>query len=220
MPIFIESTYLIGFQYENLLTVLELYYYNHTIYNCAIFDMKEQTRKKESKIYIKKYGHNKSYSKHRIDYNLMLLIIHSCTLYALKRYTNNILIKTDNSSKFFNDNDLKKDDNKFMDFIAPKTKWCGIDDVAKSYWDLGNQPLVDICCREHDHCPIHIKSKQTKHGLHNNNMFMVSYCQCEQFFYDCLHRRKGIHYEDVIRELYFLRFDVDCIDTIDCNAKW
>nr|XP_027203106.1 uncharacterized protein LOC113796998 [Dermatophagoides pteronyssinus] len=219
MPILVESTYLVGFLFDKTLTVLELFYNTHSIYDCAIFDLSIPERKKQSKIYIKKYGKNKTYSKHKIDYNLMILVIHSCTLYSLKTYSRLLHIKMDNGSKYFSENDMKKDDN-FIDFIAPKTKWCGVADIAENYWDLGSEPLVDLCCREHDHCPLNIESKKSKHGLHNGGMITVSFCLCDQFLYDCLHRHKGLHYEDVIRELYFLRFNIDCIESIDCYAEW
>ena len=67
------------------------------------------------------------------------------------------------------------------------TKWCGLDDIAESYDDLGVNIKTDKCCRSHDvSCPIRIKSFQRKYGLSNWSWKTSSHCNCEIHFKKCL----------------------------------
>ena len=54
-----------------------------------------------------------------------------------------------------------------MKGIVPGTKWCGVNDIANDYHDLGRDFQLDKCCRAHDHCPIKIKPFTTNFGIHN-----------------------------------------------------
>ena len=51
------------------------------------------------------------------------------------------------------------------------TKWCGIDDIANSYFDLGKEADADKCCRAHDHCPMKIKALGSSYGIKNNHPY-------------------------------------------------
>ena len=51
------------------------------------------------------------------------------------------------------------------------TKWCGIDDIANNYFDLGKEVEVDKCCRAHDHCPMKIKALGSSYGIKNNHPY-------------------------------------------------
>ena len=55
--------------------------------------------------------------------------------------------------------------------IFSGTKWCGIDDIADSYFDLGKEVEVDKCCRAHDHCPMKIKALGSSYGIKNNHPY-------------------------------------------------
>ncbi len=57
--------------------------------------------------------------------------------------------------------------------IAPGTKWCGVNDIAEDFFDLGEREEVDRCCRAHDHCPLKVRGK-------NGNDFLnfCSVCSC------------------------------------------
>nr|XP_027203115.1 phospholipase A2 large subunit-like [Dermatophagoides pteronyssinus] len=107
--------------------------------------------------------------------------------------------------------------------ISPGTNWCGPNNKARNYSDLGQAKLIDICCREHDHCPIIIESKMTKYNnIYNNDFFTLLLCQCDEFFYECLNQLPSLYsyYEYLIRNLYFKRPLMKCIETIDCVAEW
>lgn len=67
----------------------------------------------------------------------------------------------------------------------PGTKWCGPGNTADGYDDLGSDPEVDKCCRQHDHCD-NIASGEEKHGLKNNDFFTRLHCQCDKEFKQCL----------------------------------
>lgn len=47
------------------------------------------------------------------------------------------------------------------------TKWCGVNDIAENYHDLGEDRIIDKCCRAHDHCPIKIKPFDRNFGIFN-----------------------------------------------------
>lgn len=67
----------------------------------------------------------------------------------------------------------------------PGTKWCGPGNTAEGYDDLGSEPEVDKCCRQHDHCD-NIASGEEKYGLKNNDFFTRLHCQCDKEFKQCL----------------------------------
>ena len=58
-------------------------------------------------------------------------------------------------------------------FLFLGTKWCGTGKVAKYYSDLasGSGRKADICCREHDHCPLYVQAgeKNETLGVDNTN---------------------------------------------------
>ncbi|XP_057658656.1 uncharacterized protein LOC130895415 [Diorhabda carinulata] len=76
-------------------------------------------------------------------------------------------------------------------FTYPKTLWCGPGNTANNYWELGENPQVDACCRMHDHCPIH------KVGL-----ITISHCDCDNAFYNCL-KAANSPLADKIGNIYF-----------------
>ena len=51
------------------------------------------------------------------------------------------------------------------------TKWCGINDIANDYFDLGKEFELDKCCRAHDHCPMKIKAFGSSYGVKNNHPY-------------------------------------------------
>ncbi len=51
------------------------------------------------------------------------------------------------------------------------TKWCGYDDIAAHYHDLGDSVALDKCCRAHDHCPVKIKAFATNYGARNSHPY-------------------------------------------------
>ena len=67
----------------------------------------------------------------------------------------------------------------------PGTKWCGPGNTADDYDDLGSDPEVDKCCRQHDHCD-NIPAGEEKNGLKNNDYFTRLHCLCDKEFKQCL----------------------------------
>lgn len=51
--------------------------------------------------------------------------------------------------------------------IVLGTKWCGSGSIARSQNDLGTLSNLDMCCRDHDNCPDHVKAKEKKEELWN-----------------------------------------------------
>lgn len=47
------------------------------------------------------------------------------------------------------------------------TKWCGVDDKADNYNDLGKYERLDKCCRAHDGCAMSLKPGKSGWGLTN-----------------------------------------------------
>nr|AAS98377.1 phaiodactylipin [Anuroctonus phaiodactylus] len=68
--------------------------------------------------------------------------------------------------------------------IVSGTKWCGNNNIAANYSDLGFLE-ADKCCRDHDHCD-HIASGETKYGLENKGLFTILNCDCDEAFDHCL----------------------------------
>ena len=199
------TTYLVGFKSENIFTILELLFVKHDIIDCIIFDLKNFDRQIQANDYLEQNSHKKQYSLHEIDFNLMLLVTEFCSKMAIKQQQRQKrqLIK--------------------WNLISPGTNWCGPNNKARNYSDLGQAKLIDICCREHDHCPIIIESKMTKYNnIYNNDFFTLLLCQCDEFFYECLNQLPSLYsfYEYLIRNLYFKRPLMKCIETIDCVAEW
>ncbi|XP_065067126.1 acidic phospholipase A2 PA4-like [Rhopilema esculentum] len=70
--------------------------------------------------------------------------------------------------------------------IMPGTLWCGNGNKADSEDDLGSFTEVDMCCREHDHCPRTVGAFKKQYGFRNLFLFTVSDCKCDFMFYTCL----------------------------------
>ncbi|KAF5308042.1 hypothetical protein FQR65_LT06417 [Abscondita terminalis] len=63
--------------------------------------------------------------------------------------------------------------------IAPGTLWCGYQDRANSYTELGAMSLTDRCCRKHDHCKMNIHGFTRKYNYYNAKPFTMSHCFCD-----------------------------------------
>ncbi|KAH9405474.1 hypothetical protein TYRP_001325 [Tyrophagus putrescentiae] len=94
----------------------------------------------------------------------------------------------------------------------PGTQWCGPGDRAVSYWDLGTKAEVDSCCREHDHCPVRLASRESAYGEVNSREFTTSWCECDQRFKQCLDESGT----DVGQKVWtlFAYFQAGCLERI------
>ncbi|XP_023335174.1 uncharacterized protein LOC111706511 isoform X3 [Eurytemora carolleeae] len=77
--------------------------------------------------------------------------------------------------------------------IVKDTLWCGRNNIAKQYNQLGPDYQLDRCCRAHDFCPFDLP------GLTKSNPapYTMSACECDQVFYDCLKAVGSKSTEDV-----------------------
>jgi len=105
--------------------------------------------------------------------------------------------------------------------IVPGTKWCGLNDLAENYHDLGSGSYfeVDKCCRAHDHCPVKVHSFSTSYGVTNYHPYTKSHCSCDDLFYQCLkrisHNNKDNGAKDLannIGRVYFNIFRLECAE--------
>ncbi|XP_029017633.1 group 3 secretory phospholipase A2-like [Betta splendens] len=71
-------------------------------------------------------------------------------------------------------------------WILPGTLWCGRGSEAVRYEQLGMFENTDRCCREHDHCLHIIPPFRVNYGAFNPNLYVVSHCDCDQRFRECL----------------------------------
>lgn len=104
----------------------------------------------------------------------------------------------------------------FRNFILPGTFWCGRGDKANNYWEVGPLAEVDLCCREHDHCPVRMEAGETNYGLTNSKAITVSLCECEHRFRDCLLTSQS----DIGGKLSWIYFNLlqgGCLRQIDCH---
>uniref|UniRef100_T1IHG3 Phospholipase A2-like central domain-containing protein n=1 Tax=Strigamia maritima TaxID=126957 RepID=T1IHG3_STRMM len=94
--------------------------------------------------------------------------------------------------------------------IAPGTMWCGLNDIAQTYDQLGSDRELDKCCRTHDHCPVRVQPKQRLFGLLNGAFYTKSHCLCDDILYNCLKKSKSIEAE-IIGNIYFNFIQVQCV---------
>ncbi|XP_003741194.1 uncharacterized protein LOC100899916 [Galendromus occidentalis] len=94
--------------------------------------------------------------------------------------------------------------------IYPGTKWCGAGHLARNYFDLGSEVLVDKCCRAHDHCPIKVRPWQFGYGERNYSPYTKSHCDCDIDFFKCLTAANSST-ADTIGDLFFNAMRVSCL---------
>jgi len=72
--------------------------------------------------------------------------------------------------------------------IYPGTKWCGLGNKADKYVDLGSEGPEDVCCRNHDFCPVSVEIGQTLYGVNNPSRQTYSMCACDVRILRCLEK--------------------------------
>ncbi|KAL1132564.1 hypothetical protein AAG570_010516 [Ranatra chinensis] len=95
--------------------------------------------------------------------------------------------------------------------VLPGTKWCGAGDVAETYFDLGEEEIIDRCCRIHDLCPAKVRAYTTRYNLTNNSIYTKSHCQCDNIFHTCL-KSTNHSTADVMGNIYFNILRVPCVE--------
>ncbi|RWS27226.1 Phospholipase A2 isozyme PA4-like protein [Leptotrombidium deliense] len=94
--------------------------------------------------------------------------------------------------------------------LIPGTKWCGLGDTAKDYYDLGEKRDIDLCCRAHDHCPIRLKAFRYGYGLINFSFYTKSHCECDEDFHRCL-KKQPDDFAATLGNFYFNIMKIQCI---------
>ncbi|XP_071442693.1 uncharacterized protein [Hetaerina americana] len=102
--------------------------------------------------------------------------------------------------------------------IMPGTKWCGTGDLAETYYDLGPDVALDVCCRTHDLCPIKIRAFTSRFNLTNYSIYSKSHCNCDEMFYNCL-KRIGNQNSMIIGNFYFNLLRIPCVDGVPGNVN-
>ncbi|XP_023335173.1 phospholipase A2 isoform X2 [Eurytemora carolleeae] len=101
--------------------------------------------------------------------------------------------------------------------IVKDTLWCGRNNIAKQYNQLGPDYQLDRCCRAHDFCPFDLP------GLTKSNPapYTMSACECDQVFYDCLKAVGSKSTEDV-GKIFFNIAKVPCVNFVQqrrCSVR-
>lgn len=123
------STYVVCFSFENILTIIEFRHDNHFIHDCVIFDQTIEERKQQSHYYMEYYAvKNRTFFSHQIDFNIMLLMIRSCTMNAFEQQQQlQVTHNTGNINVYVNLNpvidEISINIENFVNWIPPKTKW-------------------------------------------------------------------------------------------------
>ena len=107
----------------------------------------------------------KNYLIQEVDFDTMLGIVQSCQ-YLDKGQRNP---KGVQQHQDYHPSDQSINMWTMLKGIVPGTKWCGFNDVAVNYNDLGQGSFfeVDKCCRAHDHCPIKVHGFSSSYGATN-----------------------------------------------------
>lgn len=76
---------------------------------------------------------------------------------------------------------------------------------------------MDSCCREHDHCPVRLASKESAYGEVNSREFTTSWCQCDQRFKQCLDDSAT----DIGHKVWtlFAYFQAGCLERIESGEN-
>ncbi|XP_038048221.1 group 3 secretory phospholipase A2-like [Patiria miniata] len=96
-------------------------------------------------------------------------------------------------------------------FMIPGTLWCGPGSDAESYHELGEDGTTDSCCREHDHCPDSIQRWSSNYGIFNYRLYVLSHCDCDRRFKQCL-RDARTRKAEVVADWYFNILQLSCFE--------
>ena len=95
--------------------------------------------------------------------------------------------------------------------LCSGTLWCGVDDIAETYYSLGPEWQIDKCCRAHDHCPVKVKGFKTRYGVFNYGPYTKSHCACDKQFYDCL-KKVNNQKSNAVGDIFFNVIGVQCVE--------
>ncbi|CAM1313228.1 Uncharacterised protein g6198 [Pycnogonum litorale] len=136
----------------------------------------------------------------KLDLDKMIEVVDSCQHVRSPR--SNFVRKTSRSSspQYLN----------VFSGILPGTKWCGHNNVAKHYADLGVNLEVDKCCRAHDYCPLKVQPFDRRYGVLNLGFYTKSHCMCDNMFYHCL-KKTNSDVASIVGNIFFNLLKVKCL---------
>ena len=104
-----------------------------------------------------------------VDFNTMLQVVQACQDLQIQRCDTNQYSCPQQNGWIQNGTTSNINMWTLLKGIVPGTKWCGLNDLAENYHDLGTGSYfeVDKCCRAHDHCPVKVHSFSTSYGVTN-----------------------------------------------------
>jgi len=153
----------------------------------------------------------------RITLDQMMRLIEQCDLLDPHRVNpDEVKLRTFDSAADSNGipPTTKTVSNSLYSGILPGTKWCGSGDLATTFFDLGPEVKLDMCCRTHDLCPSKVRAYSTRYNITNNSMYTKSHCICDKTFFNCL--KKANHPTgDLMGSIYFNILRVPCVDEKD-----
>lgn len=226
-----DTTQVIAFECEKTLSVVELRQPLTTlaatnglqtsqIKDCALFDIVKRKDIAEQFRERLRNNHELSFQHVRVNYETLLAINKLCREFSEQQVDSGHfqtgVIEVTNLTA----NSIFDQMSGMRRMIAPNTRWCGSGDIADSYWDLGPETRIDMCCREHDHCPIRVSGLQSEYGVFNRDKFTASLCPCDRIFYQCLDKIDTL-YAAYIKWVYFSLIKVKCLEpSVKCRDEF
>ncbi|XP_004592175.4 group 3 secretory phospholipase A2 [Ochotona princeps] len=106
-------------------------------------------------------------------------------------------------------------------WTVPGTLWCGVGDSAGNSSKLGIFQGPDLCCQEHDRCPLNITPLQYQYGIRNFRFHTISHCDCDTRFQQCL-RNQGDSISDLVGVAFFNVLEIPCfvLEEREACVEW
>ncbi|XP_050532899.1 uncharacterized protein LOC126900908 [Daktulosphaira vitifoliae] len=148
----------------------------------------------------------------RITLQQMLNLMEQCDLLEPNTDINKSILKTRSPGENVDTTKVETStQSSLYSGILPGTKWCGTGDLASTFFDLGPETKLDMCCRTHDLCPSKVRARARRYDVTNNSMYTKSHCMCDQMLYNCLKKSKNPT-GDLMGSIYFNILRVPCVE--------
>ncbi|XP_065667179.1 acidic phospholipase A2 PA4-like [Hydra vulgaris] len=101
-------------------------------------------------------------------------------------------------------------------FVWKGTRWCGYESLPTLNSTMvplneSHSSTTDLCCKNHDHCPLFIPRWKSKYNLLNWRPYTISSCDCDRKFKSCLKNDSSVTANDIDR-IYFSILEVPCFN--------
>ncbi|XP_066596783.1 uncharacterized protein [Prorops nasuta] len=199
------------YYHEQTIVVVDLGSTDHELHNCNMIEVYEPY---EAQSVLGNLSHSLGIKKVKLVE--MMKLMHQCELLDKLQAQH-----SDCSSKhpLTQGEGLTENSLSLLAGIVPGTKWCGPGDIAETYRDLGQNANIDRCCRNHDLCPVKIRSKTTRYNLTNNSVYTKSHCTCDEAFHSCL-KDANDPTGNLMGRVFFNILQIPCIENIKDNHQF